>query len=325
MTSFPAARPITLPAHDAAGPITLSTHEMGAGDAVVFCHGFPDIGFGWRYQLPAIAAAGFRAIAPDQRGCGYSTAPRDAAAYGLTELTVDLVALLDALEIERAYFVGHDWGGFVAWAMPVLHPDRVLGVAGLCTPYMAFPSVATHLSIVGGVAERQYVAWFQEADVPEAEMDHQVEPILSRIFRSGVPLEDLLGFALKDGALNMNPFLRPAEWPIHGDPLGEPGDLEHYCKVFEQSGFGGGISWYRNIDRNAAEHPDIGRRPLDIPCLMLTAEWDPGLRPEFADGMERRISNLTRHDLPGVAHWIQQEVPDVVNGHLIDWLRASTR
>lgn len=325
MTPFPQPRPITLAAHDAAGPITLSTHEAGSGDAVVFCHGFPDIGFGWRHQVPAIAAAGWRAIAPDQRGCGHSTAPSDPSAYGLTELTGDLVALLDQLEIERAFFVGHDWGGFVAWAMAVLHPDRVRGVAGLCTPYMAFPSVATHLSIVGGAAERQYVAWFQQARVPEAEMDHQVEPILSRVFRSGVPLEDLLEFALKGGVLNMNPFLRPDEWPIHGRLLGAPGDLEHYCEVFERSGFGGGISWYRNIDRNAREHPDIGKRSLDIPCLMLTAEWDPGLRPEFADGMEKRIAHLTRHDLPGVAHWIQQEVPDIVNGHLIDWLRASTQ
>jgi pimeloyl-ACP methyl ester carboxylesterase len=324
MTSFPDARPITLPDRNERAPVTLSTHEMGQGEAVVFCHGFPDIAFGWRYQLEPVAAAGFHAIAPDQRGCGLSTAPPDLADYGLTELTADLVALLDALGIDRAFFVGHDWGGFVAWAMPVLHPERVLGVAGLCTPYMPFPTVAQHLAVVGGDVERQYVAWFQEPGVAEAEMDHNVEAILTRVFRTGAPLDEVLAFALADGTLNMNPFKDPASWPVLGEPLGELGDLQHYCAAVEGSGFAGGINWYRNIDRNAAEHPDVGVRPLDIPGLMLTAELDPGLRPEFADGMEHRVADLTRHDLPGVAHWIQQEVPDVVNAHLIDWLRART-
>lgn len=116
MTSLPAPRQIALPARDPAGPITLSTHEAGSGDAVVFCHGFPDIGFGWRHQLPAVADAGFRAIAPDQRGCGFSTAPLDPSAYGLSELTGDLVALLDELEIDRAF----SWGttGAGSWRGP---------------------------------------------------------------------------------------------------------------------------------------------------------------------------------------------------------------
>ena len=186
----PAPSAIQLPAPAGSPAITLSTHQVGSGPAVVFCHGFPDLAYGWRHQLTAVAEAGFRAIAPDQRGYGGSSAPLEVDAYGLTELTGDLVGLLDALEIERAYFVGHDWGGFVAWAMPVLHPKRVLGVAGLCTPYMAFPSVATHLSIVGGAVERQYVAWFQQSGTAESEMDGRVRPILTRILRSGVPLEE---------------------------------------------------------------------------------------------------------------------------------------
>ncbi|GAF82697.1 unnamed protein product, partial [marine sediment metagenome] len=111
MTSFPVARPITLPDRNKRASVTLSTHEMGEGEAVVFCHGFPDIAFGWRYQLAPVAAAGFRAIAPDQRGCGLSTVPPDVADYGLTDLTGDLVGLLDVLDVDRAFFVGHDWGG----------------------------------------------------------------------------------------------------------------------------------------------------------------------------------------------------------------------
>ena len=324
MPIFPDPKPIELPARTGSPAITLSCHELGEGPAVVFCHGFPDLAFGWRYQLAPVAAAGFRAIAPDQRGYGSSSAPLEVREYGLTELTGDLVGLLDALDLPAAYFVGHDWGGFVAWAMAVLHPKRVLGVAGLCTPYIPVPSVATHLSVVGGEAERQYVAWFQEEGTAEAEMDANVRPILERIFRSSVPLERLIEFALSDGRLNMNPFKNAATWPILGEPLGEPGDLEHYCEVFTRTGFRGGINWYRNIDRNAAEHPRIGSEKLTLPCLMLTAELDPGLRPEFAEGMPALCSNLALHHMTQVAHWLQQESPAQVNEYLIGWLLEAS-
>ncbi len=323
---FPSATPIQLPTRAREDPITLSTHQVGSGPAVVFCHGFPDVAFGWRNQLARVAEAGYRAIAPDQRGCGASSAPPDVTDYGIADLTGDLVGLLDALDIERAYFVGHDWGGFVAWAMPVLHPERVLGVAGLCTPYMPFPSVATHLRVVGGAVERQYVAWFQEAGIAEAEMDANVRAILTRVFRTGVPLEQVLRFALASGSLDMNPFRGAARWPVLGERLGSAEDLDHYCRVFERTGFRGGINWYRNIDRNADEHPALGTQPLSLPCLMLTAEWDPGLRPEFAEPMRALCSDLELHLVEKVAHWMQQEAPDVVNQRLIAWLdRVSLR
>lgn len=323
LVTFPDPTPIRLADPVGADEIVLSTHDMGEGPAVVFCHGFPDIAFGWRNQLPAVAAAGFRAIAPDQRGCGASSAPRDIEAYGLHELTGDLARLLDAKGIEDAVFVGHDWGGFVVWAMSVLHPDRVRGVAGLCTPYMRFPTVADHLAIVDGEAERQYVAWFQADGVAESTMDENVQAILTRIFRSGTPLEEQAEFAFADGKLNMNPFNDPTAWPILGSTLVDESELAHYVAAFELAGFRGGVNWYRNIDRNAAECPDVGRRVLDIPCLMFTAECDPGLRPSFADRMTEVVPDLTRHDLLGVGHWIQQEVPDQVNSHLVDWLQEK--
>ena len=322
---FPAPSPIRLPSRPGASAVTLSTHQLGDGPAVVFCHGFPDLAYGWRHQLTPVAEAGFHAIAPDQRGYGGSSAPPEVEAYGLTELTGDLVGLLDALGIERAYFVGHDWGGFVAWAMPVLHPERVLGVACLCTPYMPFPSVARHLSVVGGDVERQYVAWFQQPGTAEAEMNARVRPILTRILRTGVPLDELLRFALVGGKLDMNPFLDAEKWPVLGEALGTPADLDHYCRVFERTGFRGGINWYRNIDRNAAEHPAVGAQKLDLPCLMLTAEWDPGLRPEYAEPMRGLCSNLELHLVEKVGHWVQHEEPGVVNERLVAWLNRVAR
>jgi pimeloyl-ACP methyl ester carboxylesterase len=295
-------------------------HEAGRGPAVVFCHGFPDLAYSWRHQVPALAAAGYRAIAPDQRGYGASDRPADVEAYGLTELTGDMVALLDALDVERAVFVGHDWGGFVAWSMPVLHPDRVAGVAGLCTPYLAFPTVDVHASLVGGEIERQYVAWFQRPGVAEAVMDGQVDAIFTRIMRGGVPVEEVMKVAFADGKLNMNPFLRTEDLPLLGEPVGSAEDLALYCEVFGRTGFRGGINWYRNIDRNAREHPTVGTAPLSLPCLMLTAEWDPALPPALAAGMPERCADLEMHMIERAGHWVQQEYPDAVTARLLAWL-----
>lgn len=299
----------------------LATYEAGNGPAVVFVHGFPDLAIGWQFQLPAVAAAGFRAIAPDMRGYGGSSCPHPVEAYTMAELTGDLVALLDALGIEKAIFVGHDWGGFVSWAMPVLHPDRVAGVAGVCTPYIPFPSVALHTATVDGEIERQYVSWFQLPDIAEKHMDQHVAAITSRIMRTSAPLSDVYQRAVVDGKFSRNPFLHLDMSYDLGQPLLSDSVFKHYVDAFTRTGYRGGINWYRNIDNNAATHPDVGTAPLDIPCLMLMAELDPGLRPEFADDMPERCSDLEMHLIRGAAHWVQQEDAETLNAHLISWLK----
>ena len=135
----------------------LAVYELGDGPAVVFSHGFPELAFSWRYQLPALAAAGFRAIAPDQRGYGGSSRPEAIEDYSLKNLAADLVGMLDALEIDKAIFVGHDWGGAVAWSMPLLYPERTLGVIGVCTPYIAFPGTDILRAMTGGNEELSYM------------------------------------------------------------------------------------------------------------------------------------------------------------------------
>ncbi len=185
---------------------------------------------------------------------------------------------------------------------------------------MPFPSVATHLAVVGGEVERQYVAWFQQPGVAEAEMDSRVRVILSRTLRTGVPLEEVLRFALSTGSLDMNPFLHAERWPVLGEPLGTPADLDHYCRVFERTGFRGGINWYRNIDRNARRLPDVGTTRLDLPCLMITAEWDPALPPETAARMPEICSDLEMHMIEKCGHWTQQEKPEDLSRLMLGWL-----
>jgi pimeloyl-ACP methyl ester carboxylesterase len=329
MTSFPPAVLHTLsgehlPADGPRDQVRLADHEAGVGaegrPAVVFCHGFPELAYSWREQLTAVADAGFRAIAPDQRGYGGSSAPEAVEAYGLGQLCGDLADLLDALEIERAVFVGHDWGGFVAWAMPVLFPDRCAGAAGVCTPYIPFPTTELLRSLFPD-DEKMYMLWFQQPGLAESVLDRDPRLLFTTLMRGGVDPNKLLAEQLASGdGLDFNPFRDLAALEPRGELIADEDELSVYADTFARTGFRGGINWYRNIDANAAAYPQVGTTPLSLPALMLCAEWDPALRPEMAAGMPELCSDLEMHTIPKAGHWVQQESPDEVNGLLVDWL-----
>jgi len=118
-----------------ANGIRLHVAEMGQGPAVLFCHGWPETWYSWRHQLPALAQAGFRALAPDMRGYGRSDAPAPIEAYTQLHIVGDMVGLIDALEIPDAVVVGHDWGAPVAWNAALMRPDRFRAVVGMSVPY----------------------------------------------------------------------------------------------------------------------------------------------------------------------------------------------
>jgi epoxide hydrolase A/B len=327
MTAFPPPHLIALPrlrlpdGREEPG-LTLSVHEAGDGPAVVLAHGFPELGYSWRHQLPALAQAGLRAIAPDQRGYGASDAPQPIEAYDIHHLCGDMVGLLDALGIERAVFVGHDWGGFVVWAMPVLHPDRVAGVVGVNTPLLprpVMPPTQLMRALAGGVDEKIYVLWFQEAGVAEAVLDANPRLLFEKLLRGGVALERIFAQAGPD--LDMNPFRRLETFDTMGEPIGGPEVIDHFARVFGRTGFRGGINWYRNLDRNWETAPAVGATKVEVPCLMVTAEWDPVLRPEMAAGMGAFCPDLETASIERCGHWTQQEKPAELNRILVDWLR----
>jgi pimeloyl-ACP methyl ester carboxylesterase len=320
-STWPQGRSVKLAPRANQPSVSLTVHETGEGPAVVFCHGFPELAYSWRHQLPAVAAAGFRAIAPDQRGYADSSAPPAVSDYGLTELTGDLVGLLDAMKIERAIFVGHDWGGFVAWAMPVLHPERTAGVIGVCTPYMPFPQTSFMRTLVNGKDERMYILWFQEPGRAESVMDSQARLIFDRLMRAPLEPAEAIKRAMASGELDMNPFRRIEDLKPETALIVTPEELDVYVHAYEKTGFRGGINWYRNIDRNAREHPQVGVEKLTLPCLMITAEWDGALPPRMAAGMPALCSDLEMHNIERAGHWVQQEFPDAVNETMVGWLK----
>ena len=177
----------------------LSMHiaEQGDGPAIVLSHGFPELWYSWRHQIPVLAEAGYRVIAPDQRGYGGTTAPEEIAAYSQQDFCEDLVALLDTLDLEQAIFVGHDWGGAVVWNMALHFPERVRAVAGINTPFGG-QSPAPLLDLLQaqpGMFDYQF--YFQEPGVAEAEFEADVERAFRLTLRSSDPADEfdvLAGF-----------------------------------------------------------------------------------------------------------------------------------
>jgi pimeloyl-ACP methyl ester carboxylesterase len=126
---------------------------------------------------------------------------------------------------------------------------------------------------------------------------------------------------MASGELDMNPFRRIDELPAATPLIVSAEELEVYVKAFEKTGFRGGINWYRNIDRNGREHPEVGTKKLTLPCLMITADWDIALRPQMAAGMPALCSDLVMHNVAKAGHWVQQEFPNEVNEKIVGWLK----
>jgi len=278
--------------------VQLAAIDEGVGDPVVMIHGFPELAFSWRHQIPALTEAGFRAIAYDQRGYGESSKPESIEAYALTNLAADAVGLLDALGLERATFVGHDWGSIVVWATAIMHPERVESVVSLNVPYRGwcagFPSTEV---IREKLADRfGYVLGFQEPGVTEAAFEADPDAWLRAIY---------LGIAAEPA------FMSDDEFAVYRD-------------AFVRDGLFGPLGPYRNIDANAAATAHLANEPITQPTLMITADRDPILPPMLATGMERWVPNLEVADISHSGHWTQQEQPRQVNEALISFLRSET-
>lgn len=309
--------------HDVNG-IRLHVARQGKGPAVVLCHGWPELWYSWRRQIPAVAGAGFRVLAPDMRGFGESSAPPNIEDYSQEQICADLVALLDEQEIEQAIFVGHDWGGIVVWNMATHHPDRVRAVAAVNTPFMPQGPVSFLTMIKANPQQFDYQLYFQEPGVAEAEFEANVRRTFTLLFRSSKPEDgiDALGGTAsvrERGGLFV-------DWPDDAarSVMLSEAELTYFVNRYEQTGFRGGLNWYRNHDRNWEWGKSVAGAKVEQPALMVTAGKDPVLRPSMTEGMEQWVPNLTRAHIEECGHWTQQEAPDELNRILVDWL-ASLR
>lgn len=315
------------------GDVTLRVHEAGdpADPTVILSHGFPELAHSWRHQLPALAAAGYHVIAPDQRGYGHSSAPRDVDAYGVRHLTGDLIALLDRTGKEQAVFVGHDWGSLIVWETARLHPERVRSVVGVSVPYVQWPGPPTDLMRMVYTDRFFYILYFQQVGPPEAELEADPHRSMASFMYSASgaamagremptelpPMEGTGFLDVMGAAYPARPYTGP-----EGAWLDEA-DLQVYADEFAHSGFFGPVSYYRNLDANYSVVKDLGPERLSMPSYFITGELD-GVNLMDPSGIERMQTLLPDFRgytiVPGAGHWVQQEAPAAFNDALIGYL-----
>jgi pimeloyl-ACP methyl ester carboxylesterase len=306
--------------------IRMHIAEQGSGPLVILCHGFPESWYSWRHQLQALAAAGFHAVAPDQRGYGQTDRPEAIDQYSQMHLVGDIVGLLDALGEQQAVIVGHDWGAPVAWNAALLRPDRFRGVAGLSVPYSPRGAAAptpTFKAIFGDLFF--YILYFQEPGKAEAELEADVRLTLRKTLYSA------------SGSIPA-PVATPQPRPKSGtgfltgmqDPTSLPAwlseaDLNYFTAEFKRTGFRGGLNWYRNMDRTWELMAAWNAAKVTVPALFITGDRDPVLNFAGAgvQALRENVPNLRESIvLPGVGHWTQQEDPAGVNEALIRFIRS---
>ena len=309
--------------------IRMAVYEQGEGIPVVFCHGFPELAFSWRHQVKALSEAGFRAIAPDQRGYGLTDRPDDVKTYDLKHLCDDMAGMLDELGIEKAVFCGHDWGGGVVWAMVRIHPERCLGVIGVNTPGTRPPNLprkspAEPSLIV--MTENYYVRQFQKPGRAEAALEKDVRKTFSMILTRGdiwnVERFKAMPEDSPERQLNLLAMLERDSFP--GEPFLPDDVMDYFVETFQITGFTGGLNWYRNLGGAFAAMAGA-KWTIEVPCLYVGAEHDVILRPSSADGMEDFIDDFERYTVKDCGHWTQQEKPDELNRVVIDWLNRKFR
>lgn len=307
--------------HDVqANGITIHLAEAGEGPVVLLCHGFPESWYSWRHQMVALAKAGFRAIAPDMRGYGGTSAPDDIGDYSMFHLTGDMVGLLDALDIESAVIVGHDWGAPVAWNSALLRPDRFHAVAGLSVPFMPRgPMSGLEMARRAGRHDF-YQLYFQEPGKAEAEFNRDVAATMRRILwtLSAGPVQVWDGDIGADGPFSV--FTEPAgpmDWLTAED-------LDFYIARFQERGFRGPLNWYRNMDRNWAQMAPYQGATVRQPSLFIVGERDLifTMYHGFIDTMPQILPDLRGAKvIPGAGHWVQQEAAEESSKLLIGFLK----
>ena len=302
--------------------IQLHVTEAGTGSPVILCHGFPELGYSWRHQIPVLADAGYHVVAPDQRGYGRSSRPDAIEDYDIVHLNDDLLGILDDLGHERAVFVGHDWGSMVVAALSVRAPDRVAGAVYMSVPFMPRnerPPTEAMRFLLGDAFF--YMLYFQEPGVADADLGADAATTMRRMLAglgSGERSPDAMAamFA-NDGRGFVERLPEPEGLPAWLTQA----ELDHYVAEFSRTGFTGGINWYRNLDRNWHLTPELDGAKVTVPARLVAGADDPVLLmtpPAVQDGL--LLDDRGTVLIEGAGHWVQAEKPDEVNAALLEFL-----
>ncbi|MGH9227055.1 MAG: alpha/beta fold hydrolase [Acidimicrobiales bacterium] len=258
---------------------------------MLLLHGFPQSSHQWRHQLPALGEAGYRAVAPDQRGYSPRSRPPDVADYAVDRLVADVLALAGVLGADRFHLVGHDWGGIVAWLVATRHPDRLISLTAVSTPHPAALLDALRSPSTDQAARSAYVKFLQTRALPE----------LVLLAAGGAGLRAL--FAWTGGV--------------------EPSAVDEYVALLSQPGaLTAALNWYRALDLDTGDafRPD----PVRVPTLYVWSTDDPALGREAAEATASHMDGPYRFvELDGVSHWVPEDAPDKLTRLLLEHLAAA--
>ncbi|SNT61244.1 Pimeloyl-ACP methyl ester carboxylesterase [Actinomadura meyerae] len=308
------------------GGIALHVAEMGAerGRPVVMCHGFPGLWYSWRHQLPVLAAAGYRAIAVDMRGYGRSERPASPEQYDRCRTVADMVGLLDALGMDDAVFVGHDFGAALVWDLPQWAPGRVKALMQLSVPRMPVSS-RPPTELYARMAQQHFVHvhYFQEQGPADEELGAEPERFLANVFwalSGGYRYLDIWQHPSEgNGYLDVLPEAPPLPWPWLSKD-----EFAYYVDEFRRTGFTGGLNWYRAYDHVWREKQMRPDEPVTVPTMFLVGERDPVLQMMGSNAlkqMEELVPGLRDvHTVEGAGHFVQMEAPREVNEAMLAFL-----
>lgn len=268
--------------------------EAGSGPLVVLLHGFPEFWYSWRYQIPALAAAGYRVVAPDMRGYNTSEKPAGVRAYAIESLTDDVAALIDHLQEQRAVVVGHDWGGGVAWSVPMRHPAIVDKLIVLNAPHPA--AFLREVRTPAQLARSWYMVFFQLPWLPEA------------VMRAG-------GYAILERTLRTDPVRRNA----FSDE-----DIRRYKAAARRPGaLTAGINYYRAAFRRDPRESLREPPAITCPTLLIWGEQDRYLGIRLTEGLERWVPGIQVERIREASHWVQIDAPERVNAAVLRFLKSG--
>jgi pimeloyl-ACP methyl ester carboxylesterase len=300
--------------------ISLHVTEQGEGPAVLFCHGFPDTSYTWRRQMKAVASAGYRAIAPDMRGYGRSSAPADPTLYTPLHTTGDLVGLLDALTISSAVLVGHDWGATHAWNAALMRPDRFTAAFCLSVPYVPRGDISVFESMRAAGRQDDFYMFEQirpEADDIWADASVTIPGIL--YWASGAA-PAATRWSPTDPARSLH---RPAPGPMPS--WAAPDYVSHNVAEFQRTGFHGGLNYYRAAEPYFYLSAAFKGAKITQPSFLMWGKADglTELYPFTLDRLRAGLPGLVGAiELDTVGHWIQHEASAEVSDHLVKFLRT---
>ncbi len=270
---------------------TFEVAQAGEGNKLALClHGFPELHYSWRFQIPLLVEQGYQVWAPNMRGYGGSSKPPTVRDYALDHLCADVAALIDASGADEVTLIAHDWGAIVAWAFAIqkIRPLKRLVIMNVPHPMVGRREIRHWRQL----RRSWYIFFFQIPWLPEFLMSRgQGEPIKR---------------AFSNMACDQSNF--------------SDDELEHYAKAATRPGsMRAMVNYYRALLRHR-NVIDIENKPITIPTLMIWGEEDSALNIKCTEGTEQWVENFTLHRLPGVSHWVQQEAPEKVNAILQDWL-----